>query len=109
MRLLLLALLPAACAPQSLVGGRSACPGAALLVINASRVAVEQLYLGQGGDLIGAAPLPPGQAVRIPLPEAAAGGLRLVWVDGHAAEIPGFNPCVTPRLTVEEGALQAGR
>jgi hypothetical protein len=99
----------AACAGRS-----TACRSPALTVANRSGLAIEQLYLApsaaeEEADLLGPLPLRPGEERRFPLPRpATASRLRVVWVDGRAAEIARFDVCATPRVTVLDSSLQPG-
>jgi hypothetical protein len=75
---------------------------------------VEQLYLatdgqvGWGASLLSAGELPPGGTAALPLPGGPGQvALRIVWVDGRAAELAGLDRCAVSRVTVLDGGLQA--
>lgn len=110
-RLALLALLAAAgCA-----GDGGLCGGRDIGLVNASSLGVEQVSLGTGApngwgaDLLGQRPaLPQGAAMTLP----AVGGartqaVRVVWVNGRAAELGGLDGCRFQRLVVQDGGMRA--
>lgn len=106
----------AGCAPlpRPIPGGTAAaCGPREVQVVNASSLAIEQLYLGSGepsgwgADLLIRGPLPPGAAIGLSLPGPAAQALRAVWVNGRAAEIAGLDACVVRRITVQDAAIRA--
>ncbi|MBX6746029.1 MAG: hypothetical protein IRY87_28680 [Acetobacteraceae bacterium] len=109
--LALTALLAACAAPQG-GGGQSCGPHPATLT-NASSQPVEQVYLGNGTpsgwgtDLLQGRELPPGANMSVTLPGPGPHALRIVWTNGHAAELPGIAGCSTTRLTVLDTALRA--
>ena len=111
--LALLALL-AGCARGNAPAG---CAPAEASLENASRLAVEQLYLAPAGgtwgaDLIGPA-FPAGgdlaSGARLPLRFEGRGpyALRVVWVNGRAADMQGLDGCVIRRVILLDGALRA--
>lgn len=108
MRATALLLAVAACgAPRA---DRAACAPQDLLLVNASRLAVEQVYVGADGpgpERLGGAELPPGGAVTL-RPPPAPFTLRAVWVDGRASEIAGLDGCTLRRVTLTDTALVPG-
>lgn len=84
---------------------------------NASGDSVEQLYLAPmnapwGADLIGPelrgrGGLASGGATPLRFPSAGAFALRVVWVDGRAAEMEGLDGCVIRRVTLLQGGIRA--
>lgn len=111
MRALLLLLFLAACAAPS--PGGLGCDGR-IEVRNAARQAIEQLYLSPAGpsdwgrDLLAPGTLPPGGT----LPVTARPGInavRVVFINGRAAEMAAMDVCAAPILTIQPNGLQAGR
>lgn len=114
MRFLLLMppLLLAACAtPPS--GGTGGCDGR-IQVRNAAPVAIEQLYVSTAGpsdwgrDFLPRETLAPG-AVQSFAVRPGLNAVRVVFVNGRAAEMSGMDVCANPVLTVQPNGLQAGR
>lgn len=114
-RLLALGLLPlaAACAaPESGIVALG-CDGV-LRVANAATLTVEQLYVsaagprGWGPDRLAPGTLPPGGQHAARTSDGRVQSVRVVFVDGSAAEIMDLDVCATPRLTIGAGGLQAG-
>jgi hypothetical protein len=104
-------LLAAGCAAPGPGGG---CGPRDVALRNASALAVEQAYGGSGAsggwgaELLGPAELPPGASRSIRLP-AGAQAVRLVWVNGRAAELGGIDPCAISGLTLTDTTLRAER
>ena len=108
------ALVPATLA-LLLPGCEGATPGGcgarSLPLRNASTLAIEQAYGGDGsaggwgGELLGSSVLPPGESRAIRLP-AGARAVRLVWANGRAAELHGVDLCAIPGLTLTDRGLQ---
>lgn len=109
--LLLLPILAACAAPPS--GGMVGCDGRIQLV-NAAPVAVEQLYVSAAGpsdwgrDVLAPGTLAPGATQTVAV-RPGINAVRLVFVNGHAAEMPGLDVCANPVLTVQRDGFQAGR
>lgn len=103
-----LALALAACAPT----GQSGCGPREVTLRNASSLAIEQAYGGDGtpggwgAELIGASPLPPGAARALRLPGGTR-ALRMVWVNGRAAELGAIEGCAFASVTLTDTALRA--
>jgi len=97
-----------ACAPT----GQPGCGAREVTLRNASGLAIEQAYGGDGApggwgaDLIGGNPLPPGAAAPLRLPGDTR-ALRMVWVDGRAAELGGIDGCAIGLITLTDQALRA--
>lgn len=98
----------AACAPT----GQPGCGAREVTLRNASSLAIEQAYGGDGSpggwgaDLVGANPLPPGAAAALRLPGGTR-ALRMVWVNGRAAELGGIDGCAIGLVTLTDTALRA--
>jgi hypothetical protein len=111
--MLLPLLLLAACAHGKDPAG---CAPAAARLENLSGQAVEQLYLGPAGASRGApwgADLVTGDALLsgagLPLQFEGRGpyALRVVWVNGQAAELRGIDGCTTLRVIIRDSGLRA--
>ena len=95
-------------------GGAGSCGAREVMLRNASGVAIEQAYggsgaaAGWGAELLGPTPLPAGAGRTIRLP-AGAQAVRLVWVNGRAAELAGVDLCAISTLTLTDAALRADR
>lgn len=110
--LLLLPLLLAACtAPPS--GGMMGCDGR-IQLRNAAPVAVEQLYVSPAGpsdwgrDHLAPGTLPTG-GVQSVVVRPGVNAVRVVFVNGRAAEMAGMDVCANPVLIVQPNGLQASR
>ena len=108
---LLLATGLVGCAAQP-GGSRGSCGPREVTFTNASAVPVEQLYLGSatagwGEDLLTRGALPSGGSTALRLPGPGPHGVRAVWANGRAAELPGVDGCSTTRITVLDAALRA--
>jgi hypothetical protein len=109
--LLLLPLLAACATPPS--DGMVGCDGR-IQLRNAAPVAVEQLYVSTAGpsdwgrDLLAPGLLAPG-ATQTVTARPGLNAVRLVFVNGHAAEMAGLDVCANPVLTVQRDGFQAGR
>lgn len=110
--LLLLPLLLSACTtPPS--GGMVGCDGR-MQVRNAAPVAVEQLYVSPAGpsdwgrDQLAPGRLPTGaeQSVQV---RPGVNAVRVVFVNGRAAEMAGMDVCANPILIVQPNGLQPSR
>lgn len=108
------AVLLAACAggsPNAPQAERRDCVSGPVLVTNASSQAVEQLYLGApgawGADLLAGAEMAPAAALRLPRPGTGRFNLRLVWVNGRAAEFPNLDGCTTTRVELGDSGMRA--
>lgn len=111
----LLALLTLAACARGTAPARCA-PTTARLE-NLSGQAIEQLYLGPvgtpwGSDLVtadaaGGGELPSRAGLPLRFTGRGPYALRVVWVNGQAAELSGIDGCLTRRLTVLDGALRA--
>lgn len=98
-------------------GAGSSCGPREVTMVNASAAAVEQIYIGTGApsgwgaDLLGPrggrGELPSGGALPLRLPAAGPYAVRVVWVDGRAAELGGVDGCATARITLSDAALRA--
>lgn len=103
-----LALALAACAPT----GQPGCGAREVTLRNASGLGIEQAYGGDGtpggwgAELIGADPVPPGAAARLRLPGGTR-ALRMVWVNGRAAELGGIDGCAIGLVTLTDATLRA--
>ena len=108
--LLLAAALLAGCAGS---GTRETCGPRGVPLVNASGLAVEQLYLGTGTppawgtELLGRAGLPAGAGMTLPLPGTGSHALRAVWANGRAVELQGVDGCATGRVIILDGGLRA--
>ena len=104
----------AGCLPAGQPGAAAACGPREVLLRNASAMAVEQAYGGSGApggwgaELLGPAELPPGASRRLRLP-AGTRAVRLVWVNGRAAELGDIDACAIGTLTLTDAALRAER
>jgi hypothetical protein len=80
---------------------------------NSSATAVEQLYLaptvtGQWGpDLLRNGGLASQASMPLRFPAVGSYALRIVWVDGRAAELAGVAACETRRITILGQELRA--
>ena len=87
------------------------CSKAPVQVTNASSQAVEQLYLGAPGawgrDLLAGSELAPRAALNLPRPGEGRFNLRLVWVNGRAAEFPNLDGCITTRVELADTGMRA--
>lgn len=112
-RALLLLPLLASCAgegagPAATLG----CPGEVRLH-NAGSLAVEQAYLSPAGpadwgrDLLAPGTLQPGEE-RVVRAAPGRNAVRIVFVNGRAAEMVGMNICATPNLRITPTGLLAG-
>ena len=106
--------LLAACAggsPRPQQAERRECSTAPVQVINTSSQAVEQLYLGapgaRGQDLLAGGELAPRAALALPRPGNGRFNLRLVWVNGRAAEFPNLDGCITTRVELGDTGMRA--
>lgn len=102
-------LLLAACARGNAPAG---CAPAAARLENISGQAVEQLYLSQAGppwgaDLVARDPLPSGTGLPLQFEGRGPYALRVVWVNGQAAELRGIDGCTTRHITIRDGGLRA--
>ncbi len=98
-----------------LVGCEAPTPGGcgarSVTLRNASGLAIEQAYggngstAGWGADLLAGGVLAPGESRAIRLP-AAARAVRLVWVNGRAAEMHNGDLCAISGLTLSDRGLQ---
>ncbi|TCH97485.1 hypothetical protein EJV46_15265 [Roseococcus sp. SYP-B2431] len=110
--LLLLSPLLAACAAPP-GGGTSGCDGR-IQLRNAAPIAVEQLYVSMAGpsdwgrDHLAPGTLPAGSTQSV-MARPGINAVRVVFVNGRAAEMTGMDVCATPVLTVQPNGLQAGR
>ncbi len=90
---------------------RRECSKAPVQVNNASGQAVEQLYLGVPGawgqDLLAGSELAPRAAMNLPRPGEGRFNLRLVWVNGRAAEFPNLDGCLTTRVELADTGMRA--
>ncbi len=105
-----LSLALAACA-ASAPGGRG-CGGGPTQVVNASSLAVEQLFLGAGpadqrADRLGPAGLPPRASLVLDRPAGPNLALRAVWVNGRAAEFATAEACGLQRITIMDAGVRA--
>ena len=111
---LLAPLLLAACARGNAPAG---CAQAAARLENLSSQAIEQLYLSPvgspwGRDLIGqefkgGGELPSRAGMPLRFEGLGPYALRVVWVNGQAAEMSDINGCTTLRITILDGLLRA--
>lgn len=105
-----LALLAGCAAP----GSPSACGARDVTLRNASALAIEQAYGGNGQpdgwgrDLLGSTELAAGASRTIRLP-AGAQAVRLVWANGRAAEMHGVDLCGLATFTLTDQALHGDR
>jgi len=99
----LLPLLAGCAAPR---GPAPVCPGTFTLV-NQSGRAIEQLYAGSARDLLEPGIMAPGlrRSFQATGPNAAL--LRVVFVDGRAAELGPVNLCILPLVVVSQAGMQA--
>jgi hypothetical protein len=101
--LLTLALLPG-CARRA---------GCEALLTNHSATAVEQLYLAPaatrqwGPDVLRGGGLASQASMPLRFPAEGAYTLRIVWVDGRAAELPGVAACEVRRIDILGQGLRA--
>lgn len=113
-RALLLLPLLASCAgeapgPAAMLG----CPGEVRLR-NAGPLAVEQAYLSPAGpanwgrDLLAPGTLPPGEE-RVVRVAPGRHAVRIVFVNGRAAEMAALDVCATPDLRITPTEVLAGR
>jgi hypothetical protein len=90
---------------------RRECSKAPVQVTNASGQAVEQLYLGAPGawgrDLLAGNELAPRAVLNLPRPGEGRFNLRLVWVNGRAAEFPNLDGCITTRVELGDAGMRA--
>lgn len=109
----------AACAPPPATRTAVEAPArggceAELQVVNASSRTVDRVFLarlsqeGWGHDRLGQEVLRPGRSVRYRGTAPGAQDLRVIWADGHAAELRQVDPCATGTVRVEERSLRAG-
>lgn len=102
-------LLLAACARGNAPAG---CAPAAARLENLSGRAVEQLYLSPAGtpwgaDLVTGDALPGGAGLPLQFEGRGPYALRVVWVNGQAAELRGIDGCTTLRVTIRDSGLRA--
>ncbi|MDB5413701.1 MAG: hypothetical protein JWR10_2036 [Rubritepida sp.] len=103
----------AACAAPPRSGGTGGCDGQ-VQIRNLAPVAVEQLYVSPTGptnwgrDFFATTSLLPGatQTVRV---QPGDNAVRVVFVNGRAAEIAAMDVCATPILTIQPNGLLVGR
>jgi hypothetical protein len=106
--LLLLGGLAACAAPGTPTGAR--CEGV-LLAVNGAAMAVEQLYVSPaapanwGRDRLAPNTLLPGGTFEMRT-GAEPQSVRVVFVDGSAAELMGMDVCANPRLLIGPRSLQ---
>lgn len=87
------------------------CGARSVILRNASGLAIEQAYGGNGSpggwgvDMLAGTTLAPGESRPVRLP-AAARAVRLVWVNGRAAEMHGVDLCAISGLTLTDRVLQ---
>jgi len=106
------ALLAAACAARA---PEPACRAREALLANRGRVAVEQVYQAPdaeeptewGRDLLGDATLAPTAGMPLRLNGPGRLALRVIWVNGRAAELRGLDGCSLRAVTVTEATLRA--
>jgi hypothetical protein len=111
-RLMAVALLPALATCATATPGGRDCRGGPAQVVNASSQAVEQLYLGAdpaepGADRLGPAGLPPRASLTLDRPPGPRLALRVVWVNGRAAEFASTEACGLNRVTIMDGGIRA--
>ncbi len=90
---------------------KPACRTSPVRVTNNSALAVEQLYLGAPGawgrDLLAGSELAPRASYNLARPGEGRFNLRLVWVNGRAAEFPALDGCYVSRVEIAEGGMRA--
>jgi hypothetical protein len=105
--------MPALLLAVAVLPGCARRTGCEALLTNNSATAVEQLYLaptatGQWGpDLLRDGGLAAGASLPLRFPAAGSYALRIVWVDGRAAEMPGVAACDSRRITILGQGLRA--
>lgn len=114
-------LLLAACARGNTP---ATCAPAAARLENLSGQAVEQLYLSPAGapqgspqgapqgapwgaELVGGDALASGAGLPLQFEGRGPYALRVVWVNGQAAELRGIDGCTTLRVTIRDSGLRA--
>lgn len=91
-------------------GGRIGCGAREVTLRNASGLAIEQAYAGDGtpggwgAELLGPGDLAPGASRPLRL-SAGAQAVRLVWTNGRAAELHGADLCGVAALTLTDSGL----
>lgn len=109
---LLLPILLAGCAAQP-TGNSLGCDGR-IQIRNAAPIAIEQLYVSPAGpsnwgrDLLAPQNLPMGAERSVPV-RPGVNAVRVVFVNGRAAEMAGMDVCANPVLTIQPNGIQAGR
>jgi hypothetical protein len=106
-------LLPALLLTVSLLPGCARRAGCEALLTNLSATAVEQLYLAPGAtrlwgpDLLRDRGLTSQASMPLRFPAEGSYTLRIVWVDGRAAELAGVAACDIRRITILGQELRA--
>jgi hypothetical protein len=106
-------LLPALLLSTVLLPGCARRAGCDAVLTNRSATAVEQLYLAPGAtrhwgaDLLRDSDLASQASMPLRFPAAGVYALRIVWVDGRAAELAGVAACDIRRVTILGQELRA--